>query len=440
MKSKRSIKSIVLLALLSILALFFISKSLAANTAKTNVETANLREKADTNSKILTLLPVNEEVEILGKEGDWYKVNASGVIGYLRQDIITLDGEEKPEVKTEENKVQEVSTTVEQENKVVEENKEQDENTANAVNQNDTNKMKVKENTKLKIIPAINATDIIEVKQDEEVVVTEKINGWVCVETSLTKGWIREDKLASLEEVKPEENTSNVQEPTTEPTVPVVSEVVLKTLYVNTELVNMRKEANTTSEVVSRLAINTEVAVYGEGNDWYKVKVGGKDGYIAASLLSATKQEVKKETNTTSRGSEKPRTNNETTTVAPSAIGSTVVETAKNYIGSKYVYGGSSPSGFDCSGFTSYVYRQHGVSLNRTAAGQYSNGAAVSRDNLQPGDLVMFGPSVSGINHVGIYIGGGQIVHASTPSTGVRIDSINSGYYSKNYVGARRVN
>ena len=96
-----------------------------------------------------------------------------------------------------------------------------------------------------------------------------------------------------------------------------------------------------------------------------------------------------------------------------------------------------SPSGFDCSGFTSYIYKQFGVSLNRTAAGQYSNGSAVSRSELQAGDLVMFGQS--GINHVGIYMGGGMMVHAANTSRGVTTDTINSGYYNTNYVGARRV-
>ena len=126
------------------------------------------------------------------------------------------------------------------------------------------------------------------------------------------------------------------------------------------------------------------------------------------------------------------------TTSSASSSGAAVVAKAKSYIGYKYVYGGSSPStGFDCSGFTSYIYKQFGVSLNRTAAGQYSNGTAVSRANLQPGDLVMFGKS--GINHVGIYIGGGMIVHAENKTTGVTTDTINSGYYNNNYVGARRI-
>ena len=184
--------------------------------------------------------------------------------------------------------------------------------------------------------------------------------------------------------------------------------------------------------------------VYSEENGWSKVKVDGKEGYISTELLSDKKVE-KTENKTTSRSAtttrkaNKEENNQETTTTAVSGKGATVVETAKKYIGCKYVYGASGPNSFDCSGFTSYIFRLHGVNLNRTAKGQYSNGTAVVRNSLQPGDLVMFGPSVSGINHVGIYIGGGKIVHAANPSRGVTIDSITSGYYNKNYVGARRV-
>ncbi len=92
MKSKKNIKSIVMLAGISIVALFFINISFAANTAKVSVETANLRETADTNSKILELLSQNQEVTILEQEGEWYKVKAQGITGYLRQDVITVNG------------------------------------------------------------------------------------------------------------------------------------------------------------------------------------------------------------------------------------------------------------------------------------------------------------------------------------------------------------
>ena len=425
MKSKKNIKSIVVMAALSIMALFFINSSFAANTAKVNVETANLREKADSNSKILKQISINTEVEVLEKDGDWYKVKSGNTTGYLRQDLLT--------VKEETQTITEPTT----ENTIEQSNTNQEQQPA----EGDEKNKQVVEDTKLKIVPSINATDIIEVKKDEKVEIIETINGWVCVQTETTKGWIREEKIKAVEEQQVEqpqeeqvqESEQTVQEPE------VVTPTKLKTSYINTQTVNLRKEASKDSDVVAKLSLNTAVDVYSEENGWSKVKVGEKEGYIATSLLSNKKQE-------TSRNLETPRETattttqkqeSATTTVPTSGKGSTVVETAKNYIGSKYVYGASGPNSFDCSGFTSYIYKQHGVSLNRTAASQYSNGVAVSRDQLQPGDLIMFGKS--GINHVGIYIGGGQIVHAANKSRGVTTDTINSGYYNNNYVGARRV-
>ena len=169
-----------------------------------------------------------------------------------------------------------------------------------------------------------------------------------------------------------------------------------------------------------------------------KVKVGDKEGYISSSLLSDKRQETSRSmTKFREKTAEESNKTENTSNVASSGNGSSVVATANQYIGSRYVYGGTAPSGFDCSGFTSYVYKKYGVSLSRTAAGQYSNGVAVSKGELQPGDLVMFGKS--GINHVGIYIGGGKMIHAANPSRGVTTDTINSGYYGTNYVGARRI-
>ncbi len=448
MKSKKNIKSIVMLAGISIVALFFINISFAANTAKVSVETANLRETADTNSKILELLSQNQEVTILEQEGEWYKVKAQGITGYLRQDVITVNGntqnttEQANTEQTTSNKQEETTTNQENQTNETETPKT---NTENENQNKDENTKKVVEDTKLKIVPAINATETIEVKKDQEVTIIEKINGWVCIEVETVRGWIREDKLKSAQEEQPTNNQEQTEQQSTEQPAAQTAEKLLKTLYVNTETINLRQEANTTSEIVAKLKLNTTVEVYEELDGWYRVKVEGKAGYISSSLLSDKKQEV------TSRSSTTPRQNNNTNTNKPaetqsapsqtnqttSKKGATVVQTASNYIGSSYVYGAAGPNSFDCSGFTSYVYRQHGINLNRTAAGQYSNGTAVARSNLQPGDLVMFGKS--GINHVGIYIGGGNIVHAANRQRGVTIDTINSGYYNNNYVGARRV-
>lgn len=116
-----------------------------------------------------------------------------------------------------------------------------------------------------------------------------------------------------------------------------------------------------------------------------------------------------------------------------------IVGTARSRLGCAYRMGASGPTVFDCSGFTSWVYSKNGKSLPRTAAAQYSGTARVSKEGLTPGDLVFFaGTYKSGISHVGIYIGGGQFIHAANSKTGVTISSLNSGYYSAHYAGAGR--
>ncbi len=184
MKSKMNIKSIVIMAVIGIISLFFINMSLAANTAKVSVETANLRETAEESAKILELLSMDEEVEVIEKTGDWYKVKARGITGYLRQDLITMNGEV---VENENNTTSSEVATEVTANATVE-NQEDTQIAETGEKDTELGKQKVVEDTKLKIVPVINATDIIEVKKDEEVNVIEIINGWACVETQTTKG------------------------------------------------------------------------------------------------------------------------------------------------------------------------------------------------------------------------------------------------------------
>jgi peptidoglycan DL-endopeptidase CwlO len=117
----------------------------------------------------------------------------------------------------------------------------------------------------------------------------------------------------------------------------------------------------------------------------------------------------------------------------PSRYGG-VVGIAMQYLGIAYVYGGSTPAGFDCSGFVMYVYAQVGISLPHNAAAQYAYGSPVSRSQLEPGDLVFF----NGLGHNGIYIGGGQFIHSPHTGDVVKISSL-SGWYDSTWVGARRL-
>lgn len=480
MKIKNKIKNTLFIAVIAITSLFFINSSLAATKGTVTVETAKLREEPNLDCKVLELISVNEEVDVIEKMGEWYQVQYEGITGYLRQDLLTVEGDvtQNNESNTEAN----TTTSNSEENSTQTESSSNAENTSSSANpeeqsqeneqapseetaqtsaetveqneelpQDILGKKKIVSDTKLKIIPSINATDIVELKAEEEVTVTEVINGWACVETQNTKGWIRQEKLKDIEEAPQEQPEETTDEETQQTSTQPEQETKIKTQYINSQTVNLRKEANTSSQILETLTINTPVDVYAEENGWSKVIVNDVEGYISTALLSDTKQETTRsmkpreddeDTNQTDKAedSNNTQTSSDNTGNPAPGNGATVIETANKYLGYKYVYGGSSPeTGFDCSGFTSYVFRQHGITLNRTAAGQYRNGVEVSRENLIPGDLIMFGPSASSINHVGIYLGGGRIIHAANKTRGVTTDTINSGYYNTNYVGARRV-
>lgn len=116
------------------------------------------------------------------------------------------------------------------------------------------------------------------------------------------------------------------------------------------------------------------------------------------------------------------------------SFGARLVGFAERFVGTPYVWGGSSPSGFDCSGLVRYVYAHFGISLPRTTYGQFGRGHRVGRSGLRPGDLVFF----DGVGHVGMYVGNGRFIHAPHSGTRVRVQSL-SGWYSSRFVGARRL-
>lgn len=133
------------------------------------------------------------------------------------------------------------------------------------------------------------------------------------------------------------------------------------------------------------------------------------------------------------------------TTLAPygktfitAAQAKSIVSSARTFMGVAYVFGGTTPSGFDCSGLVQYVFKMHGVSIPRLADEQYNLGKDIKRSQLAVGDLVFFTTYAAGVSHVGIYVGDGQFLHASS-SKGVRIDSLDNEYWKPRYVGARKI-
>ena len=494
MKSKRPIKSIVLTSIAIIVIMLFVTVSFAADTAKVSVETARLRKEASEDSTILELISLGEEVEILGQSGNWYQVEYKGITGYLRNDLIQVDGETQSNGSETATSGETVDTSATAQNNTqtgneagtTSENNPQAENANNLTgtentestepqnttgeqangdttttgttgtteNEEDlTGKYQFTQDVEIKITPLINSLTVSSVKSGDTIEIQDKVNDWVLVSNENIQGWARFNILSKVVETDQNQvlTTENIAQTTPETQEqPETQEPQTKTMYVNSQTVNVRSAASQEASVVTQLSINTQVTVISEQNGWAEVTFNGGNGYIASNLLSETISQ-------TSRGSSTPRTgitdttdkqtdnsstnnnqesNDSSSNVSTSSKGADVLAYAMQFVGYPYVYGGSSTSGFDCSGFPQYVYKHFGVTLNRTAAAQSSNGTAVSRSNLQPGDLVMFG---SPINHVGIYAGGGRIVHAANPSRGVTTDTINSGYYNTNYVCARRI-
>lgn len=138
-------------------------------------------------------------------------------------------------------------------------------------------------------------------------------------------------------------------------------------------------------------------------------------------------------------GASTPASGTKTAVSRETSRNSGLIRMALSYRGAPYRYGASNGRSFDCSGFTSYIYRKQGISLPHNAAAQFQRGRSVAKSHLQAGDLVFFRTRGRRISHVGIYIGNSQFVHASSGGGRVRVDTIASGYYQKRYAGARRV-
>ena len=200
-----------------------------------------------------------------------------------------------------------------------------------------------------------------------------------------------------------------------------------KTMYVTAQTLNVRDSWSSGSTLVGTLKYGEAVTVTGRcSNGWMRIQYQGHTAYVSGEYLAD-------QNGGSSDG------NNSGSNVTGSGTAAEIARFVCTFVGYNYVYGGSKPStGFDCSGLMYYCLRQYGYSMNRTADDQMDQGTAVSRDELQVGDLVFFG-SGSYANHVGMYIGDGNFVHASTPSTGVRINSLNETYYTNRYIGARRI-
>lgn len=442
-----------------ILYMLFVT-SVFASTATISVSAARLRKEANTESDVLTKIYEGEKVEILEKNGEWYKVKYGNNVGYLKKDLIKEDSNNSF-----------VNTQKEENNTVTNENVD---------NTNiDSSKFVTNSKTKLRYQPSMMSNMIVEVETGKELTKNIELGNWVQVTDGAVTGWIIKSKitndLSSIENTqKPEEKepekVENEVDSSEKDTVKETENNKIseskdeeksnqsqattsnKKGKVNVETAKVRSAADKTSKVVGFLDYNDEITILAEEGEWYKFTEKNAEGYVHKTLITLVGEEsVSSRGTLEERESDKKEEVNsdikevtkENETVNNTGNkGQEVVDIAKRYLGYKYVVGGKNPeTGFDCSGFTRYIYLQFGYSLGSTAAGQNNLGAEVSRTDLRPGDLILFyDEGKTKIGHTGIYISNGDFIHSANPERGVVIDNINTNsYYNERYIVAKRI-
>lgn len=430
-------KKSIVISLLTIATLFCTALCSFASTGKVTTDTLRLRKEASTDSSTIALLSVNDEIEILGEEEGWYKVKSGENVGYVATQYISVLTNTNPNA----SDVSKDTNIVENSN--TQNNSDENTETNKSEEKNSEKKTVLEKEQKIYITPIINSLIIETLEEEKEVEIISEINGWSYIKIDTTSGWVRTENI----------QTKEVEKTTSEPENNNNTSSTQKIGYISESSVNFRKTPSTSADIISKLEKNAKVTIINEGESWSEIEYNGNRGYVSNTYISDTEIKAttrssgarkvsntskKEETTTKVENTSTKSVSNETKS-SGKVTGAEVVSYAKQYLGSKYVYGGSSPSGFDCSGFTTYVYKHFGISLSRSSSAQASNGRAVDRNNLAVGDIVCFSSSSKStkIGHVGIYIGGNRFIHAANSRKGVITSKMSGdGYY---FVTARRV-
>ena len=355
----------------------------ATGTVNTGASKLNLRAKASTSAAVLTKIPGGSTVEVLGSPAaGWYQISYGDKTGYVASRYVDVAEEAAPR----QGRVTEGPLNI-------------------------------------RSAPSTSAAKCGRLSAGQTVEILEETNGWYRIAQgyvsakyiSLTAASAPAATPAPVEE-KPSQDigakAAVAQAPAEE--TPVEGEA--RYCRITTASLNVRSGAGTGYSKVGTLRAGKVVEILAEVNGWYKIE----SGYISAEYTVEVSADE----------------------AANAGKGQEIADYALQFVGCRYVYGGASPKGFDCSGLTKYVYAQFGYNINRTASNQLDNGTPVSMSELQPGDLVMFKKKGTGskrASHVGIYIGNNNFVHAASPEVGVIVSKMSDAYYTTGFVGGRRL-
>ncbi len=464
-------------SLINVVAVTVFATTSLASTGTVTASALKLRKEPNTSADVITSIYEDSSVEILEENGEWFKVKYDGETGYVASKFIkkgssTTKTENKTtntatNTTTEKEKTNTTTATTNTTKETTTTEKKEEPKAEPKTTKITGDGNVVVKDSYLRSMPSLIAKPVTQVSKGKIVELGSKIGNWQKVTEGDVTGWIPTSKLGSeviieepaeetATETKTEEKTEEKKDTTTETKKEETktSSSTGKKGIVTVETARVRESGSLKAEVIGSLDKDDEVTIEAEEGDWYKVSGSGiSSGYVSKSLIKVS--------GVTSRG-----TNDRDTSLigeepakeeankveeqapvaaaapAPSGQGAAVIEFAKQYLGYPYVAAGKNPStGFDCSGFTQYVFSNFGISLGGSAASQTGNGTEVARANLQTGDLVLFyDDGYTKVGHAGIYISDGNFIHAANPKRGVVIDNLNtSSYYNPRYVTARRL-
>lgn len=425
---------------------------------KITASSVNIRSGAGTSYGKVNQAKNGEKVYIVGINNGWYKVIFENTVGYVRSDYVELtevpyenDASSKSPKFFRGGKSTGVEVSAAALNGSTGSGTSGSSNTAGSSNTtgntSDSGSSSVSSGTvygigfvtgsglRLRSSTSTSAKTIDTASKNEVVVVLSKQGEWYQVIFDLQEGYMHGDYLK----------------------VSTVENAELGYGVVNVSSVNLRSGPGTSYSKVDQAKKGEKAYIIGINNGWYKVIFDNSIGYIRSDYLDLTEKPYE---NKSSSNSPKFFRGGESTGVTPSAsalngstgsssggttssgsktTGDKIVSTAKQYLGVPYKWGGTTPSGFDCSGFVYYVLRSVGINVSRTQAAMYAQGTPVSKSELQPGDVVFFQNTYkSGLSHVGIYVGGGQFIHAPSSGKVVSYANLYTDYYIAHYYGAVR--
>lgn len=253
-------------------------------------------------------------------------------------------------------------------------------------------------NLNVRETPSTDGKMVGKMPKDAACEVLETMDGWAHIKSGEVEGYVSTDYLLTGPDAKLKADS-------------LVQTVVL----VNTDGLNVREEANTDSAVLTQVPQGEELEYIETLDGWVKVAIDSDEAYVASEYVTVTDKLGTAITMTELLYG-----------LGVSDVRVELVEYAKQFLGNRYVWGGTSlTKGADCSGFVLSVFKKFGVSLPHHSGSQANSGTKISAGDLQPGDLIFYGNSRGNINHVAIYIGNGQVIHASSPKTGIKISKYN---------------